>query len=88
MPASAQGIGMTAVLVMAKAPHPGAVKTRLQPPLGPAGCARLPAECAGLEVGLLPTLRDLDTPEDATALLADPLLPGHITDLLRTGGGG
>src|SRR3954471_5337584 len=30
-----------AVLVMARAPRPGAVKTRLEPMLGPEGCARL-----------------------------------------------
>ena len=33
-----------AVLVMAKAPRPGHAKTRLEPLLGPAGCARLQAE--------------------------------------------
>lgn len=32
------------VLVMAKAPRPGTVKTRLHPLLGPAGCAALQAE--------------------------------------------
>jgi rSAM/selenodomain-associated transferase 1 len=32
-----------AALVMAKAPRPGQVKTRLQPLLGPGGCARLQA---------------------------------------------
>lgn len=35
--------GEPTVLVMAKAPRPGAVKTRLHPLLGPDGCARLQA---------------------------------------------
>ena len=34
---------MTAALVMARAPRPGRVKTRLEPLLGPEGCARLQA---------------------------------------------
>ena len=32
------------VLIMARAPRPGEVKTRLEPLLGPGGCARLQAE--------------------------------------------
>jgi rSAM/selenodomain-associated transferase 1 len=35
-----------------------------------------------LSVRLLPPLRDLDTPEDATALLADPALPTSVAALL------
>jgi rSAM/selenodomain-associated transferase 1 len=35
---------MSGVLIMARAPRPGATKTRLEPLLGPAGCARLQAE--------------------------------------------
>ena len=35
---------MTSVLIMAKAPRPGEAKTRLEPLLGPYGCARLQAE--------------------------------------------
>jgi hypothetical protein len=33
---------------------------------------------AGLTVGLLPRLRDLDTPDDAAALRTDPMLPARI----------
>ncbi len=36
----------------------------------------------GLRVSLLPVRRDLDTPADAVALLADPLLPGGVADAL------
>jgi len=35
--------GEPAVVIMARAPVPGAVKTRLEPLLGPVGCARLQA---------------------------------------------
>jgi rSAM/selenodomain-associated transferase 2/rSAM/selenodomain-associated transferase 1 len=38
---------------------------------------------SGLKAGLLPVLRDLDTPEDARALLADPLLPPAVAAALR-----
>ncbi|ODA70554.1 TIGR04282 family arsenosugar biosynthesis glycosyltransferase [Streptomyces sp. AVP053U2] len=37
----------------------------------------------GLNTGLLPPLRDLDTPEDAAALLPDPALPPQIAALLQ-----
>jgi rSAM/selenodomain-associated transferase 2/rSAM/selenodomain-associated transferase 1 len=40
------------------------------------------AEAAGLRAGTLAPLRDLDTPEDARALLADGALPGEIAQLL------
>jgi hypothetical protein len=36
----------------------------------------------GLRAGLLPALRDLDTPCDARALLADPLLPEPVAEVL------
>ncbi len=42
------------------------------------------ARAANLRVGLLPTLRDLDTPQDATAFLAEGGLPEEIATLLRT----
>ncbi|HUY59403.1 MAG TPA: TIGR04282 family arsenosugar biosynthesis glycosyltransferase [Solirubrobacteraceae bacterium] len=35
---------MTGILIMAKAPRPGETKTRLEPLLGPDGCARLQTE--------------------------------------------
>jgi uncharacterized protein len=38
---------------------------------------------AGLEFGLLRSERDLDTPEDARAALADPAFPEEIRALLR-----
>jgi uncharacterized protein len=41
------------------------------------------ARRAGLDAGLLPTLRDLDTPGDAEALQADPVLPAAIADALQ-----
>ncbi len=45
------------------------------------------ARAAKLRVGLLPSVRDLDTPQDAAALLAEGGLPGEIAALLRAGGG-
>ncbi|UGY91229.1 TIGR04282 family arsenosugar biosynthesis glycosyltransferase [Streptomyces gobiensis] len=44
---------------------------------------RARADEHGLSVRLLPPLRDLDTPEDAAALLADPGLPDRIAALLH-----
>jgi hypothetical protein len=41
------------------------------------------AQEAGLRLGLLRAERDLDTPDDARALLADPALPGDVASLLR-----
>ncbi len=40
------------------------------------------ARAAGLDVAFLPTLRDLDTPEDARALAADAALPPAIHAIL------
>lgn len=40
------------------------------------------ARAQGLTVRTLPRLRDLDTPEDAVALLTDPLLPAPVARLL------
>jgi rSAM/selenodomain-associated transferase 1 len=41
MPASVEPAGGAAAIVIAKAPRPGLCKTRLEPLLGPEGCARL-----------------------------------------------
>jgi rSAM/selenodomain-associated transferase 2/rSAM/selenodomain-associated transferase 1 len=41
------------------------------------------ARRADLRTALLPPLRDLDTPDDARALLADPLLPAAVAVALR-----
>jgi len=41
------------------------------------------ARCAGLPIGLLEPLRDLDTPEDAVALLAEPDLPADVRAVLE-----
>lgn len=49
------------------------------------GATVVAAEGAGLTVRLLGALRDLDTPEDASALLADPALPAEIAGLLDVG---
>lgn len=40
------------------------------------------AQAAGLEVGMLRMERELETPADADALLADPLLPAAIRRVL------
>ncbi|WP_187451989.1 TIGR04282 family arsenosugar biosynthesis glycosyltransferase [Streptomyces parvus] len=44
---------------------------------------RRAARREGLSVELVCPLRDLDTPEDATALLADPALPAPIAALIQ-----
>lgn len=44
--------------------------------------SRALAEGAGLRVGVLSRLRDLDTPADAHALLGDPALPPEIAAVL------
>ncbi|MGI8867359.1 MAG: TIGR04282 family arsenosugar biosynthesis glycosyltransferase [Mycobacteriales bacterium] len=50
-----------AVLIMARAPQPGTVKTRLQPLLGPDGCARLQAGLLRRTVLLAECVAPLDT---------------------------
>lgn len=44
------------------------------------------ADRRGLSVALMPVMRDLDTPDDAAALLVDPLLPTEIAEALRGAG--
>ncbi|MDF9816661.1 glycosyltransferase A (GT-A) superfamily protein (DUF2064 family) [Streptomyces sp. SPB162] len=41
------------------------------------------ADGEGMSMGMLRPLRDLDTPEDAAALLTDPALPPPIAALLQ-----
>ncbi|NUS53658.1 MAG: glycosyltransferase [Streptomycetaceae bacterium] len=61
-----------AALVMAKAPRPGTVKTRLHPLLGPAGCAALQAALIAHTTALtcgegLPTFLAVDPPDQIAA---------------------
>lgn len=66
--------GPVAVLIMARAPVAGSVKTRLQPLLGPAGCARLQAAlieravALALQVAPARTYLALDPPNALTGL--------------------
>ncbi len=46
--------------------------------------SRHAARDAGLRVGQLPALRDLDTPQDAAEFLAEGALPEDIAALLHT----
>ncbi|MGQ0845900.1 MAG: TIGR04282 family arsenosugar biosynthesis glycosyltransferase [Sporichthyaceae bacterium] len=77
---------MTTLLVMAKAPEPGRVKTRLAPRFGPAGAARLAA------AALADTLEAvLDTPADRRVLVLDgapgPWLPAGLEVWPQRGAG-
>lgn len=77
------------VLVMAKAPVPGLVKTRLEPLLGPHGCAALQVELLRTVVatalaGGFPTLV-ATTPQDALDDVGR-LLPAHVAVLAQSGG--
>jgi len=51
-PAVPRSQARPAVLIMAKAPRPGAVKTRLHPLLGPGGCAALATQLTGNAAGV------------------------------------
>jgi len=55
---------------------------------GPAVLGRMleRAGAAGLEIGMLHMERDLGTPEDARAMLADPLLPADVRAALADRG--
>jgi rSAM/selenodomain-associated transferase 1 len=77
-----------AVLVMAKAPRPGRVKTRLHPLLGPDGCARLQAELIRHTTSLvlsrhLAAFVAFDPPDARTEL--DLLVPGPVRLLPQSG---
>jgi len=69
------------VLIMAKAPRPGAVKTRLEPLLGAAGCARLQTELIRHTAGWVTRAVDRTwlafTPADAQTELAG-LVPRRV----------
>jgi hypothetical protein len=75
-------------LVGLRRPHPDLFA--IDPGLwsGPRVLAATVAAATGarLVVGLLPYLRDLDTPGDAAALRSDPQLPAQIADLLAPAG--
>lgn len=62
-----------ATLVMARAPVPGHCKTRLQPRLGPAGCARLQTALIAHAAGWA---ADVGGERSAIAVTPDDALPG------------
>lgn len=72
---------MTPILIMAKAPRPGEAKTRLEPLLGPDGCARLQAELirhtALWAAEAAPSVWLSFAPADACAELAE-LVPRRV----------
>jgi rSAM/selenodomain-associated transferase 1 len=72
---------MSGVLIMARAPRPGATKTRLEPLLGPEGCARLQAELirhtAAWVTRSTPSTWLAYTPDDARAELTG-LIPSSV----------
>ena len=79
----------TAILIMARSPRPGQVKTRLQPLLGPHGCARLQTELirhtAAWAVSCTRHTWLAFTPADARTDFAG-LLPPTVTLLAQEGG--
>lgn len=81
--------GEAAVLVMARAPIPGRVKTRLQPRLGPVGCARLQAALIHHTVLLAQQVAPTSTylaldPWDSTAELTG-LIPSSVSIIAQHG---
>ena len=72
---------MSGVLMMARAPRPGMAKTRLEPMLGPAGCARLQALLVRHTAGWVARSTSAAwlayTPTDARAELAR-LVPASV----------
>jgi hypothetical protein len=80
---------MTSVLILAKAPRAGAAKTRLEPLLGPYGCARLQAELirqtTGWTTGATPRVWLAYTPPDGHSELAR-LVPRRVRLFPQAGG--
>ncbi|MHB8532883.1 MAG: TIGR04282 family arsenosugar biosynthesis glycosyltransferase [Solirubrobacteraceae bacterium] len=80
---------MSGVLIMARAPRPETTKTRLEPLLGPAGCARLQAllvrHTAGWVTRSTSTAWLAYTPTDARAELAR-LVPASVRLLPQQSG--
>lgn len=77
-----------AVLVMAKAPRPGFTKTRLEPLLGPEGCARLQRVLIARAARWAAAAGEAYvafTPQDAHDELA-PLLPPGVAAFAQSGG--
>lgn len=75
-----------AYLVAMRDPHPELLVLTPEPEDGAPLFARAlaAAQAAGLEVGMLRMERELETPADADALLADPLLPASIRAALTS----
>lgn len=82
---TAQGVGTTsrvAVLIMAKAPVPGQVKTRLEPLVGPTGCARLQA---ALLASAIDTAHATAPGRTFVALCGSCELPAHVRVFMQHG---
>jgi rSAM/selenodomain-associated transferase 1 len=76
------------ILIMAKAPRPGVVKTRLQPMLGPRGCAALQAALLGRVAAMAGRVTDrvvvaFDPPDARAEMIR--LLPGSVGLLPQRG---
>jgi glycosyltransferase A (GT-A) superfamily protein (DUF2064 family) len=66
------------ILVMARAPVAGAAKTRLEPLLGPAGCARLQAALVAHTVATAAALGPVSVAVTGPAALVAPLVPAGV----------
>jgi len=80
---------MTGALIIARAPRPGTVKTRLEPLLGPVGCAGLQATLIAHTVAWASLAADrvwlAFTPGDAREELAG-LVPEHVSLFAQASG--